>query len=60
MSKIHLVSYSSYAQNEIEQYRMVKDRLAPPKCLFDVTQIKRSIYSDRTASTVGLVIIGIH
>ena len=40
MNKIHLVSYNSYTKNEIEQYRMVKGRLVPPKYLFYVvTQI---------------------
>ena len=32
--------------NEIQQYRMVKGRVAPPKCLFHVaTQIEKDRYT---------------
>ena len=37
---------------------MIKGRVAPPKCLFHVgthDQIEKSIYSNRTISTLGLV-----
>ena len=35
LSKMHLISYSSYAYNGIQQYRMVKGKMTPPmaKCL---------------------------
>ena len=37
-----LVSYNSYAYNGIQQYRMVKGKVAPPKCLlFVVTYITK-------------------
>ena len=42
LSKMHLVSCIRYAYNEIQQYRMVKGKIAPPKCLlFIVTQIEK-------------------
>ena len=36
---------------------MVKGRVAPPKCLFYVANqaLKRSLYSNRTVSTLSLV-----
>ena len=34
---------------------MIKDRVAPPKCLFHVTQIEKLMYSNRTIITFGLV-----
>ena len=40
--QMHLVSYSSYAYNGIQQYRMVIRKVAPPKwLLFVVTQIEK-------------------
>ena len=33
-SKICLISYSSYAENDIQQYRIVKDGVAPPNVCF--------------------------
>ena len=46
LSKAHLVSYISYAYNGIQQYRMVKGKVATPKCLlFVVTQIKKDQHS---------------
>ena len=58
---MHLISYSNYAYNEIEQYRIVKGRIDTPKCLFYiVTQVEKLIYSNRTVKTVGLVKNGIY
>ena len=40
--QMHLVIYISYAYNGIQQYRMVKRKVAPPKwLLFVVTQIEK-------------------
>ena len=40
----------------MQQYRMAKCKVAPPKYLFHVTsQIKISTYSNRAISTFGLV-----
>ena len=45
-SKMYLVSYNSYAYNEIQQYRMVMSTVATPKCLlFVVTQIEKDQHS---------------
>ena len=41
-SKMHLVSYNSYAYNGIHEHRMVNSTVATPKCLlFVVTQIEK-------------------
>ena len=46
LSKICLISYSSYAEkNEIQQYRIVKDKVSPPKCLFHVATLTKKIYT---------------
>ena len=43
---MHLNSYSSYALTEIEQYRIAKGRIVPPKCVFYVvTQIEKHQYT---------------
>ena len=51
LSKMCLISYNSYAENKMQQYRMAKGRVAPPKCLFNAAmavEVKNSIYSNKT------------
>ena len=45
-SKTCLISYHSYAWNEIQQWRIVTGRVALPKCLFHVvTQTEKDQYT---------------
>ena len=48
LSKVYvcLISYSSYTGNQIQQYRIVKGIVAPPKCLYHVaTHIEKDQYT---------------
>ena len=61
-SKMCLINYSSFAKHEMQQYRMVKCKVAPPKCLLHVaTQIEKDRYTliEQSAHLV-LLKIGIY
>ena len=62
LSKICIISYNSYAYNEIQQYRMVKDKVASLKFLLHVaTLIEKDRYTLIEQSThLVLLEIGIH
>ena len=61
-SKICLISYNNCAWNEIQQYRMIKGKVAPPKYLFCVamqTEIDQYTLIEQSAYLV-LLKIGIY
>ena len=61
LSKMHLVSYNSYAYNGIQQYRIVKGKMALPKCLLCChSNWKRSTHFNRTVGTLVFVKIGLY